>query len=231
MRAAGRWGSSPSADIPIDHLPDGGPGADPPDEQVRVAIHGLNGRADDLRDAFATINVTAEQPANLDSWVAGHGRRVVLLAVDEDSGYDLVVDLRDSRWDLVVVTLTPDASQATYRRALRAGATAAAPAAASAGEVVDVVKAALADLTVLPSSVARRLALDSPEMPTEYAPSLEEIDLLQQMAAGATTSDLAGSIGVNKSEMTRRLGRLYARMGADNRQSALIKAARWGILE
>jgi len=201
-------------------------------DDVRVAVFGSNGSTARLIEAFSSLDIVAEQPDDLGAWVIGRGRRAVVLEVSADeSSYDLVVDLRDSRWDLVMVTLTPDASQATYRRALRAGATAAAPADAPAEEVLDVVRAALADRTVLPASVARRLALDAPEIPTEFAPSMEEIGWLQMLAAGATTSDLAGSVQVSASEMTRRLAGLYDKMRVDNRRSALIKAARWGLLE
>ncbi len=199
---------------------------------VRVAVIGANGSAGELVEAFANLDVVAEQPTDVDSWVAGPGRRVLILEVlDDENSYDLVVDLRDSRWDLVMVTLTPDASQATYRRALRAGATAAAPADAPAEEVLDIVRSAMADRTILPASVARRLALDAPEVPTEFAPSMEEIGWLQSLATGSTTSSLADSVQVSAREMTRLLAELYDRMGADNRQSALIMAARWGMLE
>ena len=199
---------------------------------VRVAVIGANGTAGSLVEAFSELNVVAEQPTDVDSWVAGPGRRVLVLEVlDDETSYDLVVDLRDSRWDLVMVTLTPDASQATYRRALRAGATAAAPADAPAEEVLDIVRSAMADRTILPASVARRLALDAPEVPTEFAPSMEEIGWLQSLATGSTTSSLADSVQVSAREMTRLLAELYDRMGADNRQSALIMAARWGMLE
>lgn len=198
---------------------------------VHIAVHGRNGSSDELVAALEAANLDAETPDNLREWAAKGGRRAVILGIDDAEALDAVVDIRDESIDLVMVTLTPDGSQASYRRALLAGATATAPADATPEELVDVVRQAVEGRAILPTEVARRLALDAPERPTHYAPSMDEIGWVQAMAGGATIADLAEQSDCSKSEMTKRLNGLYERVGVENRTEAFIKFARWGLLD
>ncbi len=197
----------------------------------RVAIHGQNGATQALVDALQRADIDAEVAEDLAKWATGSGPRAVVLSAATAEELDTVIDLRDANWDLVVVTLTSDDSDAAYRNALRAGATAAAPADAPIDQIVEVVREALAGYSVLPADVARGLALEAPERPSEYAPSLDEISWIQAMAAGRTMVEIAQSADLSKTELAKRLNRLYERIGADNRTEAIIKFARWGLLD
>lgn len=201
------------------------------DQGIKVAVHSTNGSAQTLVDAFERAAIHAETPADLGVWASGNGPRAVVMSVTSEDELDAVIDLRDANWDLVVVTLTPDGTQATYRSALRAGATAAAPSSAPVDEIVEVVREALAGRSVLPADVARRLALDAPDMPRDYAPNLDEIGWIQSMAAGKTMAEISVSTGLTKSELSKGLSALYESIGVDNRTEAIIKFARWGLLD
>lgn len=201
------------------------------DASSRVAVHGQNGTTRALLDALKQAEIDAEPADDLAKWAAGPGPRAVVLSADTAEELDTVIDLRDANWDLVVITLTSDDSEATYRKALRAGATAAAPADAPIEQIVEVVREALAGYSVLPADVARGLALEAPERPSEYAPSLDEISWIQAMAAGKTMVEIAELADLSKAELAKRLNRLYERIGAENRTEAIIKFARWGLLD
>lgn len=202
-----------------------------PKDGMRIAVHGQNGMTDEIVSALADTELTPELPDDLREWINGAGPRAVVVPAGSLDELEAVIDLRDARWDLVVITLMPDATQASYRRALRAGATAAVASDAPIDEMVEVVREAVQGRAVLPADVARRLALDAPEMPSDYSPSFDEIGWVQAMAAGTTIADLAEQSGCSKSEMTRRLNMLYEQVGAENRTDALIKFARWGLLD
>ena len=199
--------------------------------ELKVAVHGQNGSAETLIEALQEASIAAEAPDDLEVWAGGAGPRAVVMTVETPDHLDAVIDLRDAHWDLVVVTLTSDDSQSAYRSALRAGATAAAPADAPVAHIVEVVREALEGRSVLPAEVARRLALDAADMPTDYAPSLDEIGWIQSMAAGRTLADITEASGLSKSELNKRLGALYEAIGAENRTEAIIKFARWGLLD
>lgn len=198
---------------------------------LKVAVEGHNGDQQALLDALHEADIPAEVTHDLAKWAHGSGQRAVVMSVDSAEQMDAIIDLRDSNWDLVVVTLTADDSQATYRSALRAGATASAPADAPMEQIVEVVREALQGRSILPADVARRLALDAPDQPSEYAPRLDEIGWIQAMASGDTMAEIADSGGMSKSELTKRLNELYRRIGAENRTEAIIKFARWGLLD
>lgn len=201
------------------------------DSHLKVAVHGRNGAAQTLRDALEDAEIHTETPDDLTVFASGTGPRAVVMAIDSTEELDAVIDLRDANWDLVVVTLTPDDSQATYRSALRAGATASAPANAPISQIVEVVREALHGRSILPADVARRFALDAPDMPSDYAPSLDQIGWIQAMAAGQTMAEIAESAALSRSELTKRLSLLYRHIGAENRTEAIIKFARWGLLD
>jgi DNA-binding NarL/FixJ family response regulator len=195
-----------------------------------VLIHGHNGTAQRLIDALEAVDIHAEMTEELDSIVSSGGRAVIM-SIDSDEALEAVIDLRDSSWDMVVITLTPDDSEGAYRKALKAGANAAAPKDAPIEDIVDVIRSALGGRSVLPSGVARRLALEAPDIPDAHAPSLEEIGWVQAMAEGRTLADIAEGSGMAKGELTKRLNALYELIDADNRTEAIIKFARWGLLD
>jgi DNA-binding NarL/FixJ family response regulator len=53
---------------------------------------------------------------------------------------------------------------------------------------------------------------------------------LELLAAGTTTSDIAGHLGIPEPEMQLRLNTLFARMGAASPADAVSVAARRGLL-
>jgi DNA-binding NarL/FixJ family response regulator len=57
-----------------------------------------------------------------------------------------------------------------------------------------------------------------------------ERGVLERLASGAVTTDIARELGVNDSEIDSSLATLFARMGVTNRADAIAVAVRRGLL-
>jgi DNA-binding NarL/FixJ family response regulator len=57
-----------------------------------------------------------------------------------------------------------------------------------------------------------------------------ERNVLEQLAAGSATTEIARQLGVNDGEIESSLAVLFARMGVANRAEAIASAARRGLL-
>lgn len=171
-----------------------------------------------------------EEPDDPLAWVSADGHRAVVLAVEKGQDVELVVDLRREREDLVVVALLPEPTPETIRGALLAGACSVAGWDASPEELVALLDAGLKARSVLPTAVARRLAMGMAEEPDSAVLTPEQVEWLRALAAGATVQQLAEEVGYSEREMYRLLRSVYDRLGVRNRTEALVWAARRGIL-
>ncbi len=128
----------------------------------------------------------------------------------------------------MTVHVVEEPSPQHYADALRGGATGVVAGSAELTEVVDVIVAAAAGRTLLPSGFARAMS----RTVSGPAPRLEarEREWLRRLADSGTVGGLARSSGYSEREMYRLLARVYARLGADNRTEALLMAERFGLL-
>src|SRR5439155_16605668 len=118
----------------------------------------------------------------------------------------------------------------SYRRALRLGLAGMVPREAPPEQIVAVVAAALAGTTLLPCSIARHLA-DRCGVEEPLPISDNEAGWLRAMADGTTIATMAEAARYSERQMHRLIANLYKRIGAANRQQALVFAARCGILD
>ncbi len=185
------------------------------------------GLASALLDADYQLEAIAEPRA----WLLHHRGATVLVGVHQLCDLDVVVELKASEPDLVVVTLVDEMTVAAVEASLGAGATGSVALDAPAEEVLLALSAAMANNTVLPAGIARSMA----ERGTRATDSgdIEDNDLesLRSLAAGETVAELGKRLGYSEREMYRRLRRLYARIGARDRTDALMRAARRGWLD
>jgi DNA-binding NarL/FixJ family response regulator len=99
-----------------------------------------------------------EAPDDLLTWVRQEHRHVVLLTLDAPSDWALLVELRHTRSDLLVVAVLTDVSVQSYVKALITGAAAAIPRDASPEAVRRVFEEAVEGFSVLPVEVVQALA-------------------------------------------------------------------------
>lgn len=199
------------------------------DESGPIAIVDRNdvyGRG--LQAALEDEGFDVELPAEGQSSTREMSLALVSVRCQED--WDLLARLREEHEELPVVGVLPEPTLHSYCRALAAGATAIVADDAPLPELVDAVKAALRNMTLLPTNVARTLATGESDQADATPISADEAEWLRAIARGTTIAQLAEQASYSEREMHRLLRRLYARMGADNRAEALVLATRWGVL-
>ena len=153
----------------------------------------------------------------------------VVFTVDGEESWAALVPLVAAPGPAVVVLLE-DASVASYRRALRLGVAGAVGRDAPTEHIVAVIHAALGGTTLLPCPIARQLAdRCGSEEPLPISDS--EARWLRAMAEGTTIATMAQAARYSERQMHRLIANLYKRIGAANRQQALVFAARYGILD
>jgi DNA-binding NarL/FixJ family response regulator len=208
-----------------DHAPPRGE-----DMPVRVAV------SDPLpvyrRGIMATLGEAGfhpEAPDDLLAWIRQEHRHVVLLTLDAPSDWALLVELRHTRSDLLVVAVLSDVSVQSYVKALITGAAAAVPRDASPEAVRRVFEEAVEGFSVLPVEVVHALAAPH-QRESGPTPAAHELDWLRQLANGATVAQLAERSGYSERAMFRLLRDLYQRLEVSSRTEALILAQQRGWL-
>jgi DNA-binding NarL/FixJ family response regulator len=156
----------------------------------------------------------------------GTFRSPVLVTDDTDGACRIRAEVVAAAPETACVVLVDDPTPVRYRQLLASGAT-ALPASSADGDVVLAVGAASRDLACLPATAVRALAGAEGAAPVLTD---REASWLRALVDGATVAGLARSVGYSAREMYRILGTLYARLGADNRTEALLRADRWGLL-
>jgi DNA-binding NarL/FixJ family response regulator len=201
--------------------------------------------AADASAAQTTVAIVERLPAyrrGLAVALCEHGFVVEELAAPEAptaaDALALTVD-SDESWNALgmiaekpppILALLENACAASYRRALRLGATGAVPREAPTEQIVRAICAVLAGTTLLPHSIARQLA-EGAGAGEELPISESEARWLRAMAEGTTVATMAQGARYSERQMHRLIANLYKRIGAANRQQALVFAARCGILD
>lgn len=180
------------------------------DERITVA-----GQAGSMADCLATLDrlqVTAD------------GVDLVMMDLNLGRGPDGVQATREltARGVPVLVVTTFD-SEADILAALEAGARGYVLKDAPTDQLVDAVLAAAAGRTVLSPEVQQRL-VERTMRPTE-ALSPREIEILQEVATGASNREVAKALFISEATVKTHLAHLFAKLGADNR-TALVARAR-----
>ena len=180
-----------------------------------------------LAAAFAESGFAVEEHAVFDESVKRAD--AVAFTVDREEAWAQLAMLVEAPTP-AVVALLEDPGVSSYRRALRLGLAGTVPREAEAEQIVSAVCAALAGTTLLPCLIARQLADRAvAEVPLPISES--EARWLQAMAEGMTIASMAKAARYSERQMHRLISNLYKRIGAANRQQALVFAARWGILD
>jgi DNA-binding NarL/FixJ family response regulator len=167
----------------------------------------------------------SEAPHDLIAWIQREERKVILLTLRSPDDWALLTAIRRTRADVTVVAVLDEANDASYVRALMAGAVAAVPRDAAPHALRETFEAALQDRSLLPIKVVRALtAAEQTADQTAGAITAREIDWLQQLAHGVTVADLADRAGYSERMMFRLLRNLYNKLQVSNRTEALMLA-------
>lgn len=128
-----------------------------------------------------------------------------------------------TRRGVAVLVVTTFDSDADIMGALDAGARGYLLKDSPTEQLVDAALAAAAGRTVLSPEIQARLVLRTVNPARSL--SEREVEVLQQVAAGATNREVARALFISESTVKTHLAHLFEKLGVDNR-TALVAAAR-----
>jgi DNA-binding NarL/FixJ family response regulator len=132
-----------------------------------------------------------------------------------------------------VILFTVDESRSSIAEAIQAGVSGYLLKDVSADELINAARLAIEGKAVIHPSLTRafieevRLVDRRPEAPL----SRREAEILQEVAYGATTKEVAHDLGISPHTVKTHLERIFEKLGANDRAQAVAIAIRRGLVE
>ncbi len=205
----------------------GGDGPDrrrPPGREDRAARHARRGRGRRSRRGGERRRGGRGADPRL-------GPDVVLmdLKMPNLDGVAATARIRDRHPGAHVLVLTTSDSGADILRAIEAGATGYILKDAPREELMGAIRAASEGKSVLAPDAAAHL-MQRVRWPSEEALSGREVEVLGLVAQGKSNKDIAGELWISEATVKSHLLRVYNKLGAADRASAVVAAMKRGIL-
>jgi DNA-binding NarL/FixJ family response regulator len=141
--------------------------------------------------------------------------------------------IRERHPETRVILFTVDESRASISEAIQAGVSGYLLKDVGVGELVNAARLAMQGKAVIHPSLTQafieevRLVDRKPEAPL----SPREIEILQQVAYGSTTKEVADNLGISFHTVKTHLERIFEKLGANDRAQAVAIAIRQGLVE
>jgi DNA-binding NarL/FixJ family response regulator len=141
--------------------------------------------------------------------------------------------IRERHPETKVILFTVDESRASIAEAIQAGVSGYLLKDVGVGELVNAARLALQGKAVIHPTLTQafieevRLVERKPEAPL----SPREVEILQQVAYGATTKEVADTLGISFHTVKTHLERIFEKLGANDRAQAVAIAIRQGLVE
>jgi DNA-binding NarL/FixJ family response regulator len=141
--------------------------------------------------------------------------------------------IRDENPDTRVILFTVDESRTAISDAIQAGVSGYLLKDVSAQELVNAARLAIEGKAVIHPTLTRafieevQLVDRRPEAPL----SKREAEILQMVAYGSTTKEVAHDLGISPHTVKTHLERIFEKLGANDRAQAVAIAIRQGIVE
>ena len=155
---------------------------------------------------------------------------VVDVSLGDGSGLDLVTSARAKRPTMGIVVLTMHNDDETLLSALDAGASSLVLKTSSSEEVLTMVRrAAVAPDSFtavgLADALRRRSSVVKPNL------TAREMEVLERLAVGDSVAGMAKRLYMSESTVKTHIGKLYSKLGAHNRASAVMAAIKLGLVK
>ena len=199
---------------------------------VREAVAAMLGAQDDvtvvgqagsLSDGQALVERVLATPTP-DRLVA-----VVDVTMPDGSGLSLVRSARERSADVGLVVLTMLNDDATLLEALDAGASALVRKSAPSEQVINAVRRAAdmpGEFSASGLAEAMRRRSESPQTTL----TSRETEVLELLVEGASVAQVGRQLYMSPSTVKTHIGKIYEKLGAHNRASAVIAAVRLGLV-
>ena len=149
-------------------------------------------------------------------------------------GIEATRKIRHVSPDTRVILFTVDESRNAISEAIQAGVSGYLLKDASAEELVDAAKHAIEGKAVIHPQLTRAFIeeVQLAEKRPDVAPlSRRETEILQKVAYGATTKEVARDLDISPHTVKTHLERIFEKLGANDRAQAVAIAIRGGIVE
>jgi two-component system response regulator DegU len=149
------------------------------------------------------------------------------------SGIQATKDIREVVPDTKVILFTVEESRTAVADAIRAGVSGYLLKDVSAGELIQAAKLALEGKAVIHPTLTRAFIEEvqyvdqRPDTPL----SRRESQILQKVAYGATTKEVAHDLGISPHTVKTHLERIFEKLGANDRAQAVAIALRKGLVD
>jgi DNA-binding NarL/FixJ family response regulator len=132
-----------------------------------------------------------------------------------------------------VILFTVDESRQVMGGAIQAGVSGYLLKDASADELVNAARLALEDKVVIHPSLTRAFIeeVQHVDRHPESSLSRRETEILQMVAFGSTTKEVAHDLGISPHTVKTHLERIFEKLGANDRAQAVAIAIRRGIVD
>ena len=189
----------------------------------------------DLEDSVLVVGEAASGEEAVDSAGDLHPDVVFMdVRMPGMSGIEAAKGIRQASPDSKVILFTVDESRASISEAIQAGVSGYLLKDASADELVNAARLAVEGKAVIHPQLTRafieevQLADKRPDIP---ALSAREKEILQKVAYGATTKEVAHDLGISPHTVKTHLERIFEKLGANDRAQAVAIAIRTGLVE
>ena len=200
---------------------------------VREAVAGMLAAQDDI-EVVGQAGSLSDGHSLLDRLLATPGGGHHLVAVvdvtmPDGSGLSLVRSAREKSKDVGLVVLTMLNDDSTLLEALDAGASALVRKSAPSEQVISAVRRAAempGEFSASGLAEAMRRQADTPQTTL----TSRETEVLKLLVEGASVAQVGRQLFMSPSTVKTHIGKIYDKLGAHNRASAVIAAVRLGLV-
>lgn len=149
------------------------------------------------------------------------------------TGTDATKIIRERNPEVKVILFTVDESKDSLADAVEAGVSGYLLKDVSADELVSAARLAMEGKAVIHPALTQSFfeRMRRAERRDETSLSPREIEILQQVAYGATTRQAADRLGISPHTVKTHLERIFEKLGANDRAQAVAIAIRQGVVE
>ncbi len=150
------------------------------------------------------------------------------------NGIEATKAIRAQDPDAKVILFTVEESRASVAEAIRAGVSGYLLKDVSADELVQAAKLALEGKAVIHPTLTMAFIEEAQyvhQQRTDVPLSRRESEILQRVAYGATTKEVAHDLGISAHTVKTHLERIFEKLGANDRAQAVAIALRKGLVD
>ncbi len=195
---------------------------------------------DGLRTAFGTaedVDVVGEASSGEEAIRAVEENRPEVVFMDVRmpgmNGIQATRLIKERHPDTKVILFTIDESRASVAEAIQAGVSGYLLKDAGIDELVNAARQAMQGKAVIHPSLTQAFIeeVQLVDRPPGAPLSPREIEILQKIAYGATTKEVADQLGISFHTVKTHLERIFEKLGANDRAQAVAIAIRQGLVE